>query len=306
VQEHNENVIEQAASQPVEEKGNSEVSSDSASDGGATLSPSAGKQSCSACSDTSYVYALGKVETRISSLSVEKEFAQVIARTNTEGMTDKQALHAVLSDPQNRYLVREVCWVLTVEGLETYILQPNDPNDYTMLVEAVRPVSGRGDVDIVIGKRGPIASPNLCNGLMVPVVTIDQVYSFDSDALVKSIPRPKGMKVEQFEASALDLFDRIMQMADNAGTTDEHRALNYLVVRYDAIYAKVAEAHERNFALTGVDVRASRLSNTRRIVQVIFSFTDRKTDVIEKFFVRVDITEKFPFLVTKLSPYYDR
>ncbi|WYD81261.1 MAG: hypothetical protein V8K32_02505 [Candidatus Electrothrix gigas] len=124
VQEHNENAIEQAASQPVEEKGNSEVSSDSASDGGATLSPSAGKQSCSACSDTSYVYALGKVETRISSLSVEKEFAQVIARTNTEGMTDKQALHAVLSDPQNRYLVREVCWVLTVEGLETYILQP--------------------------------------------------------------------------------------------------------------------------------------------------------------------------------------
>jgi hypothetical protein len=30
------------------------------------------------------------------------------------------------------------------------------------------------------------------------------------------------------------------------------------------------------------------------------------TDFTEKFFVRVDATEEFPFLVTKMSPYYDR
>jgi PatG C-terminal len=39
---------------------------------------------------------------------------------------------------------------------------------------------------------------------------------------------------------------------------------------------------------------------------VIFSYTNRNTDVIEKFYLRLDITEEFPFLVTKLSPYYDR
>ena len=33
---------------------------------------------------------------------------------------------------------------------------------------------------------------------------------------------------------------------------------------------------------------------------------DRNTDVVEKFAVRVDVTEEFPFLVTKLSPYFDR
>jgi PatG C-terminal len=53
-----------------------------------------------------------------------------------------------------------------------------------------------------------------------------------------------------------------------------------------------------------VDVRPSRLSGVRRIVDVIFSFTHRQTDVIEKYFVRVDVTEEFPFLVTRLSPYY--
>jgi hypothetical protein len=55
-----------------------------------------------------------------------------------------------------------------------------------------------------------------------------------------------------------------------------------------------------------VTVRSSPLSGTRNIVDVIFSYTNRTTDVIEKFSVRVDVTEEFPFLVTRLSPYFDR
>jgi hypothetical protein len=30
------------------------------------------------------------------------------------------------------------------------------------------------------------------------------------------------------------------------------------------------------------------------------------TDVVGKQYLRVDVTEEFPFLVTKLSPYYDQ
>lgn len=95
-------------------------------------------------------------------------------------------------------------------------------------------------------------------------------------------------------------------MADNAGATDEHRALNYLVVRYPAIYATAAEAFGRNSSLIAVEVRPSPLSSTRKIVEVVFSFTNRQTDITEKFSTRVDVTEEFPFLVTKMSPYYDR
>jgi hypothetical protein len=66
------------------------------------------------------------------------------------------------------------------------------------------------------------------------------------------------------------------------------------------------EAFALDFSLTGVEVRPSPLSSTRNIVDVIFAYTNRNTDFTEKFFVRVDVTEEFPFLVTKLSPYYDR
>jgi len=34
--------------------------------------------------------------------------------------------------------------------------------------------------------------------------------------------------------------------------------------------------------------------------------TGRTTDVVEKFFARVDVTKQFPFLVTKMSPYFDQ
>jgi hypothetical protein len=254
----------------------------------------------------SYVFAIGRVEMRFPTLAIEKEFAQATGRANTKGLTDRAAAHAVLSEPTNRYIAREVCWVLTIEGLDTYILVPRDPTDYDQLLEAVRPQPSPLDIDVVVGLRGPIAPPEMCNGLMIPIVAFDQIYSFDRDALIKAIPIPPKTTAKQFAPAAEELFDRIMLAADNAGSTDDHRALNYLAVRYPAIYATAADAFGRNASLTALDVQPSPLSSTRNVVDVIFSFTNRGTDVIEKFFTRVDVTEEFPFLVTRMSPYFDR
>jgi hypothetical protein len=254
----------------------------------------------------SWVYALGNIEARFPTISVEKEFAQATGREKTSGLTDRQALHSVLCKPENRYLVRQLCFVMTVAGLETYLLRPRDPGDFGLLVEAIRPNPSPMDLDAVIGMKGPIAPPEVCNGLMVPIVVFDQIYSFDRDALIKSIPKPGKTSAKEFGAAAEELLDRILQMTDNAGATDEHRALNYLAVRYQAIYAKAADEFSANASLTAVEVRPSTLSGTRKVLDVIFSYTNRNTDVVDKFFVRVDITDEFPFLVTKLSPYYDR
>jgi len=252
-----------------------------------------------------FVYAIGRIEARFPSLSLEKEFAQATGRADTTGLTDREAFSSVIAQRQNSYLARQLCWVLTIEGLETYILIPRASADLELLIEALRPVPSPMDLDIVIGVLGPLAPPQMCNGLTVPIVAFDQIYSFDRDALIKSIPRPGKMTEKEFEPAASELFDRIMLVTDNAGATDEQRALNYLTVRYPAIYASAAEAFGRNASLTAVEVRLSPLSSTRKIMEVIFSYTNRTTDVVEKFFVRVDVTEEFPFLVTKLSPYYE-
>jgi cyclic patellamide precursor peptide PatG len=281
-----------------------------------TIAPQIGGRTCS-CGGAasvspngngmgSFVYATGRVEARFPNLALEKEFAQATGRTDTAGKTDQQTFHTVLSKREHRYLVRQLCWVLTIQGLETYLLVPRDPADIELLVEAIRPAPTPNDIDVVIGVRGAIAPPEMCNGLMVPIVAFDQLYSFDRDALIKAIPKPEKTTAAQFAPAAEELFGRIMQLTDNAGATDEHRALNYLTMRYPAIYARAAEQFAQAFSLTGVEVRPSPLSSTRNIVDVIFVYTNRNTDFTEKFYVRCDMTEEFPFLVTKLSPYYDR
>jgi len=253
-----------------------------------------------------FVYALGQIDPRFPTLAVEKEFAQVAGQSDASGLTDRQALQALLSEPGNRYLARQLCWVLTIEGVDTYILQPHVRGDIDLLVDAVRSKPRRTDLDVVIGMLGPLAPAELCNGLMVPIVVFDQLYSFDVDTLLDAIPRPDDAESDQWDAAVEEIFSRITQMNDNAGATDADRALNYLSVRCPGIYHKAAEKYAANASLTTVEVRPSPLTGTRKIVDVVFAFTDRSTDVTDKHFVRVDVTEEFPFLAAKLAPYFER
>jgi hypothetical protein len=217
------------------------------------------------------VYAIGKIEGRFPRLSVEKEFAQAAGRIEHVAQTDQQLLYNVLSKPENRYLVRQLCWVFSIQGLETYLVYPRDPRDFDRLVDAIRQQPSPMDLDVIIGMRGPIAPPEVCNGLMVPIVVFDQIYSFDRNTLIKAISRPEKMTDKQFEAAAAEVLDRILHMTDNAGATDDHRVLNYMATRCAATYTKTAEQLARDFSLTGVDVLPSPLSGARKVVDVIFS-----------------------------------
>lgn len=275
---------------------------------GTTTSPSATPAAPAArgVQAPSWVYAIGRIEARFPTISVEKEVAQAVGRAETKGLTDRETLHEVLSKSENAYLARQLCWVMTIEGLETYLLIPRDSTELKLLVAALRPNPKPSDLDVIIGAKGPIAQPQMCNGLMVPIVVFDQIYSFDRETLLKGVGKSDKAHADRIEQAAGEVFDRIMLMTDNAGAANYHRALNYLAVRYSRIYEAVAEAFVHDESLSAVDVHRSPLSATREIVDVIFSFTNRNTDVTAKQFVRVDVTDEFPFLVTKLSPYFDR
>jgi len=286
----------------------------------ATEAPSAGvtpqaSESCPTCaaaaqasnaiSPPTCVYVIGHIEPRYPLLSVEKEAMQAISRTGVTKDTDRQIMAKVLQDPNNKYLVRQLCWVLLVQGIETYILVPRDGN-YQPLIDAYRAEPNPGDLELVIGIRGPIAPPTMCNGLLVPILIFDQIYAFDRKSLLDSIPVPKDAEAKKFAAAAAEMFDRIIQQSDNHGATPEDIAKNYLAVRYARIYALAAEQFAASSSFTSIDVLPSPLSGTRKVLDVVFSFTKRDTGVVSKFFTRVDVTECFPFLVTPISPYYDR
>lgn len=275
-----------------------------------------GKQGCSCNSGTvtpnalSYVYTIGKVVHRFPNRSIELELAQAIGRKpeeETRGRTYEEVIHKALTDRANRYIARQICYVFKIEGLETYVLVATDPLDIDRLADALRPApAGMMDIDVIIGRRGPIASPEMCNGLMVPIVMVDQIYSFDRDALMKAIPRRKNTSEDQFRKTSDSLFNHIIQLADNAGATDEHRALNYLVVRYDEIYHRTQMLLDENYSFTGIEVRPSRLSSTRKVVDVVFSYENRTNRATQKWFCRVDATEEFPFLISPMQEYFER
>src|SRR5262245_2478395 len=98
----------------------------------------------------SFVYAIGRVGAHFPSLAAEKEFAQASGRSDTAGRTDLQAFQAVLSRRENRYLIRKLCWVLSIQGVDTYILVPRDPSDFDLLIAAIRPVPSPADIDVVV------------------------------------------------------------------------------------------------------------------------------------------------------------
>lgn len=153
----------------------------------------------------------------IPSLGVEKEFAQAAGRADSAGLTDRETAQAVLSDPANRYLARQLCWVLTIEGIDTYLLIPRDATDLELLIDAIRPAPSPLDIDVVIGTLGPLAGPDLCNGLSAPMVALDQIYSFDTEGFLAAIPRPQGVAAKEFKQASEDIFRQICQIADNSG-----------------------------------------------------------------------------------------
>jgi PatG Domain len=267
--------------------------------------PTCGTAQVGTLATSSYVYAVGCIKGIFPNASVERQAAQVTGRAETAGKTDKQAFYDILSRRENRYLARHLCWVLTVQGLETYILQPRDPADLDLLISAIEPHESPR-LSTVVGVRGPVAPPEFCNGLMIPIVIFDQIYTFSREALIKAIPRPEGVPAERFEATAREVLDRFLQVNENAGASDEHRVLNWLSVSYPVIYADAAEKFARDFSLTAIETRPSLLSGAYKIYDVIISYEGRKNGVTEKFFVSVDATGPWPYLARKYSPYVDR
>jgi hypothetical protein len=252
----------------------------------------------------SYIYAIGRIEARFPSISIEKEFAQALGRAQTKGKTDREAFCQVLSDPDNLYLARQLCWVLRISDVDTYFVVPKYPADMKLLIEALRPSPDRGVLDAVIGTRGPMAPPEMCNGLTLPVVVFDHMYSFDRQSLLESIPKPeKG--ATNFAATTGEVWDRIVASIDNTGASEAHRALNYLAMRDPGIYACASDCYARDMALTAIETRPWRISSARKVAELLFVFTERKNQFIEKYAARVDVTDMFPFLVSKISRYYD-
>jgi hypothetical protein len=256
-----------------------------------------------------FVYAVGRLSPQFATLGVEKEFTQLADRGETRGSLEVDQLRRVLSDPDNRYLARHVCWVFTAQHVDAFLVVPRDSEDLVRLVDAL-PAGGDEDVvHVLVGgpPTVPVASP--CAGLGLPVVAPEQLLSFTLDEFIDALPRPEPegeqpLDEQGYRAVARDLCLRLTRRAENRGITDEHRALNYVALRYPPVYHTTVQAYRDGKSLIGVDARHSS-SGTRRAVSVRLTFRDRRTNVVERYHCLVDVNDLFPFLASPLTPTYD-
>jgi len=265
-----------------------------------------------------WVYAIGRIVPQFPNLGVEKEFAQLGggAAAQPQGTVETDELIEALRNPDNAYLARQLCWMFSAGDVEAFTLVCQDDAQAHRLVEAL-PYAAQAEqtVQVVVGTIGFPGADDPCAGSGLPAVRVDHHLAFTVDEFIDALAAEDrggdgddadhGQEPdESFRAAARDLFARLTRRSNNRGIAEEHRALNYVALRYPPLYRVRADAYRENKTLIDVEARHSHSSN-RRLVAVRLVFRDRRTDVVERYQCLVDVTDRFPFLAAPLTQVYD-
>jgi PatG Domain len=247
------------------------------------------------------VVAVGAITSAFPSLSVEKEFAQLFGQKDFTGLTDRQTMHSVLSQPENRYLARRMCFLLTPYGTGSspaYVLMPENQDDLDLLIDTLKRPLGGSEFDVVKGQVIGIAPPALCNAQQLPILSFYQLYSFGFDEFLGALPRPDKIAEGEFNAACDELFHRALRLASNAsGPT---LGLSYAILNYAGLYKLVAEKYQHNYSLTDIELRISRV--TLGSVDIWLKFVERKTGFSESYCFTVNHSGPFAFLEEPIHP----
>lgn len=253
------------------------------------------------------VYAVGRLRARFPSVAVERE-VQALAGSDPQALLAPADVAELLSSREHLHLARHMCWVL--EGplnAEACVVTPRDREDLDTFVVALS--DDEDVVHAVVGSPATAETPFACpvrTGL--PAVWADQFLSFKVDEFIDAMPTPpdlgEGHAVEEWRQNARSLFNWLTQRSGNLGTSDQHRAMNYLALRYPALYHLTYQQQTAGSLLIGVDARRSFTAD-RRAVTVRLTFRNPHTQVVERYQCDADIHDVLPFLAQPLARTYE-
>ena len=249
-----------------------------------------------------YVYAIGRMDVRFPSLGIEREYQQrERALHDLPQQSRNVRILAVLE--KNPHLALRVNYVFLIGGSPVFALSPSSG----ALKEAFfKALSQSHEIDhscVVIGRAGAFTNPAAYGGLLLSLVSVDQLYTFSASEWAEGLakvaqPALKSRKVEtaHFQTVSQGIFREVITMPENMGISDGHRALNYLLVQHPGMF--LAAAERPNHLLDRIETRVIQVVGGRRHVAVILNFLDRGTGVPERLFCTVDVTEEWPFVVS--------
>ena len=254
----------------------------------------------------SYIYALGTVQTQFPSLSVEKEFYQAVSPLDVDKSLSDALLFKYLSQGRNRYIAREMCWTFEISITDAYVIKPRSEQELTNLISALAPRPD-GTFDVVIGLLGPLAPPEMCNGLALPILLCDKVYTFTYNEAVETVK--DALPPEATTEQVVAMLKVVLPLLANVGQTDAQRAVNFLIVRYMGVYTTSWEImfkglDGQKYSFIGVETKPSDIQGTSRIIDVIFSYRGETTHETVQWYTSVNVQDEFPYIVTYMTRYY--
>jgi hypothetical protein len=286
------------------------VTPDLSTAGQASPDPAQAKSTGTPCADCAsrmrpqeqHVYAIGRLEVRFPSLGIEREYQQ-----------RERALHDLPQQPRNArilavleknpHLALRVGYVFLIGGNPVFALSPSSGALKDTFFKALAQSHEMDHSCVVIGRVGAFTNPATYGGLLLSLVSVDQLYTFSASEWAEGLakvaqPALKSRKVEtaHFRAVSQGIFREVTTMPENMGVSDGHRALNYLLVQHPGMF--LAAAERPGHVLDRMETRVIQAVGGRRQVAVILNFLDRATGVPERLYCTVDVTEEWPFVVS--------
>lgn len=283
-----------------------------------------------------FIYVAGFIQAEFDNLGLEKEFERSLASSNDHGdaalfmpedvkqtLTDKHwyedrayCLYKHLSNPKNRYIARQMKWSL-INGYrdEMYRLEPNN-QDLNALINALKPNdnngSNRSDKNAntltpinVIGAYRQNAQEALPS---IQVLKIDMITG--AEIVLKIHAQHGGFNDKKIKKVVADM----LSLSENNGDTDQDRALNYALRynldiymgAYELIYNHASSHSDREVAQLNNVTVLTEICGERKIAKVIFDFQNVQNSIGQHWYCAIDVTDDYPFLLTKFKRYLPR
>lgn len=243
--------------------------------------------------DAGFVYAIGLLKPFFPSLDLQQQFLAAAGQIGAKP-DDYYQVFNYQSNPENPnsyrpflYIAEQVCWILSINNVDTYIAVPRAQLELNGFIDALKPPTGatssQPSLSLVIGTLGPLAPPHYCAGLRLPIVVCEQFN------------QPNAT----IEAAA-----KALNLKPNDGTSDVDRAVNFLALNYAQIIAKTAElAPSSSDPLVSIGSQFITTDSGRTVVDVVLKYQNTSTAAQRFYACGIDITDQYPFVETPLRIY---
>jgi len=283
-----------------------------------------------------FIYVGGFIRAEFDNLGLEKEFERNLASSddhedsalfmpediphalNKKNWQNDRAycLYKHLSNPKNRYIAREMKWsIINAYRDKMYLLEPN-AQQLNALISALKPnedksLSRRDSNTEALTPINIIGAYQLGTHEAIPKVKILKIDTIRPVDIVNKIHAiHAGFNDKKLKKVITDMIS----LAGNNGDTDQDRALNYTLKynlevymgAYELIYNHANSHSDREVAQLNNVTVLTEICGERKIAKVIFDFQNVQNSIGQHWYCAIDVTDDYPFLLTKFRRYLPR